>query len=705
MEGNERYVVTPSDQALRKGTSRLRPRANIIRMLGDELISNDAVAVTELIKNAYDADATHVRLRFSGDIGGGEGSIEVLDDGTGMSLDTVLSTWLEPASSTKRQQRKSALGRRMLGEKGIGRFAAARLSDTAEMITRENATESEIVVTFEWDAFKRSGYLDEIECDWEERRPLIFVTGSGTMLRLLKINRTWSEKDIEDLRDSLSRVISPFETFNDFSIVLDLPVGYEDIAGPIRPSELLRSPHYSIGGHVFDDGFYELHYSGKAGEEEKLTGDLNRLAPPTSGPFEIELRVWDRDPQGIRTIADVFDLRATDVRRELDRQTGIYVYRDGFRVLPYGEPNNDWLRLDMRRVQNPTLRVSNNQVVGCIVISADSNPGLIDQTNREGIVNSTAFDDLKNSVMYVLAQLEQRRYIERRRDAPPRIVRRGLFADFNLDPVRDAVRENYPEDKALLQAVVRHERDLSQRTTAVQEALARYRRLATLGELVDIFLHDGRTPLNQINSEADIAIRRLNRSGQPGAVIEPLVKRFDFIRQRGRFLAELFRKIEPFGGRRRGRPIPVSLESVVNSAFDLRQGKIDHLGVVCELPSTETIVTVDAVEMQQVIFNLLDNSLYWFEHQGEEDEKRIKIEISRSGSGEVEIVYSDSGPGVPEELREHIFSPYFSMKPDGIGLGLSIAGEVVAEYDGALELIDGPLPGASFRVTLRRRIG
>ena len=229
--------MTVKDQELRKGTSRLRPRANIIRMLGDELISSDTVAVTELVKNSYDADATRVCIRFSGDISNGEGTIEVIDDGTGMSLDTVTSTWLEPASSTKRQRRRSPRGRRVLGEKGVGRFAAARLSNRVEMITREDSADNEIVVSFEWDAFNRSGYLDEIECVWEERRPKRIASGSGTVLRLLGINNKWNEQNLEELRDSLSRIISPFESISDFTIELDVPVEFRDISGrgpPIR---------------------------------------------------------------------------------------------------------------------------------------------------------------------------------------------------------------------------------------------------------------------------------------------------------------------------------------------------------------------------------------------------------------------------------------------------------------------------------------
>ena len=696
--------MTVKNEELRKGTSRLRPRAHIIRMLGDELISSDTVAVTELVKNSYDADATRVCIRFSGDISNGEGSIEVIDDGTGMSLDTVTSTWLEPASSTKRQQRKSPRGRRVLGEKGVGRFAAARLSNRVEMITREDGADNEIVVSFEWDAFNRSGYLDEIECVWEERRTKRLASGSGTVLQLLGINNKWNEQNLEELRDSLSRIISPFETIKDFTIVLDLPLEFRNISGPVRPSELLTSPHYSIKGDIFNDGSYELEYRGPDIDGDTIKGKSRRAREFQSGPFQIELRVWDRDVAGIRILSETFNLRGPEVRRQLDRQTGIYVYRDGFRVLPYGEPNNDWLRLDLRRVQNPTMRVSNNQVVGCLLISADNNPGLRDQTNREGIVTSQAFDDLKEMTIAALAQLEQRRYRDRRRDGPRISRRRGLFSDFDLSAVRDAIKEKYPEDKTILQVVDRQERELSQRTDAVQEVLARYRRLATLGELVDIFLHDGKTPLNQINSEAEIAIRGLERSNYPESFVTSVTKRLKFILRRGNIMAELFRKIEPFGGRRQGKPSPVALESVIKSAFDLHEGKIKELGVVCDLPDTETVVTVDPVEMQQVIFNFLDNSLFWLEQQEDNDQRHVRVDMARNESGEIEIVYCDNGPGIPEEFREQIFNPYFSLKPEGIGLGLSIAGEIVAEYDGDLELMDGPLPGACFRVTLRRRI-
>jgi C4-dicarboxylate-specific signal transduction histidine kinase len=126
--------------------------------------------------------------------------------------------------------------------------------------------------------------------------------------------------------------------------------------------------------------------------------------------------------------------------------------------------------------------------------------------------------------------------------------------------------------------------------------------------------------------------------------------------------------------------------------------------VTVELPVSHTTVTADETELQQVFVNMLRNSLYWLREVSPED-RRIRIAVSRDDDG-LHILFSDSGPGVDETVRDRIFDPYFSTAEDGVGLGLSIAGEIVGEYyDGQLSLLDeGPLPGANFQVTLRRRV-
>ena len=179
---------------------------------------------------------------------------------------------------------------------------------------------------------------------------------------------------------------------------------------------------------------------------------LRQRHPPRCGPFRVELRVWDRDSKSMNETAQEHGSTVSDVRSDLNNAAGISIYRDGFRVLPYGESHNDWLRLDFRRVQNPTMRLSNNQIVGYLLISADDNPDLRDQSNREGLIEGSALDDLRELIQLVISELEQRRYDARHNVDEFKIGKRGLFVDFNLAAVHDLAKQRYPNDTEFLNA-------------------------------------------------------------------------------------------------------------------------------------------------------------------------------------------------------------------------------------------------------------
>src|SRR5690606_20416075 len=118
---------------------------------------------------------------------------------------------------------------------------------------------------------------------------------------------------------------------------------------------------------------------------------------------------------------------------------GVSIYRDGFRLSPYGEPNDDWLRLDQRRVNNPVLRLSNNQVIGFVEIGREGNPNLVDQTNREGMVSNKAFADLRRLVRFVVQQLEAARQQSRHP------VRRGPGTHVESTVVQKSVADELAE--------------------------------------------------------------------------------------------------------------------------------------------------------------------------------------------------------------------------------------------------------------------
>ncbi len=687
-------------KSARRGSARLRPRARIVRTIGRDLISNEVVALVELIKNAYDADAAKVRVVFEDPLEPSRGGILIEDDGVGMTLATIRKAWFEPATVSKTKKTTSAAGRRVTGEKGIGRFATGRIAQAMEMESLATGRRRLVRVRFDWGRFDdESLYLDQVRCRWEES-PAAKGRGHGTTLHLTGLNDVWDAESFSRLRGELSKLISPHKANGDFEIEMVLPERFKDYAGVITPPPILGRPHYCLAGTVDAKGRLNARYDGPDGEEAVSVTDkiLLKGRIPESGPFHFEFRVWDRD--NLDPLADELGSTVRKLRADLNSACGISIYRDDFRVL-LGD--NDWLRLDIRRVQNPTMRLSNNQVVGAVFITADGNKGLRDQTNREGIVSTAAFDDFKQALVSVLSKLEVKRDTYRRGQRPqkPGI---GLFEALDITPLREYVEKRYPDDADLKAFLGEKTKAFEHGVAEVQQVLARYRRLATLGQIIDVVLHDGRTPVAAISNEAVLAKRDLEHAAGKAVDAQSLGKRLSTITQQAEVLSMLFKRLAPFSGRKRGRPVEIAIEKILSDAFALFRKRLDELHADVRLPTTKTMVTVDQGEMQQIFVNLLDNSLYWLE-KVPQDHPSIAVKVSPR-PGELRILFSDSGPGVPEDVRDRIFDPYFSTKPDGIGLGLTIAGETVAEYDGALELVaGGPLAGATFRVTLRRRIG
>lgn len=695
----------------RSGTAVFRPRARLIHTLGRELITNQFVAVQELVKNAYDADASKVQISFKEPLTHGKGSVEITDNGTGMTFKTIRSAWMEPATPTKLREKVTKKGRRVTGAKGIGRFAAARIAEELELVSIAGKPREESKFRFNWGAFNDEKlYLDQVECRWQVR-PLEERARRGTVLKLIGLRDDWSDASGRDpftrLRSELSRLISPLAPTKDFEIQLVLPDRYSVHAGPITPPVVIDTPHYILKGRVDASGAIHATYVDREKQSEAVLDDKGRPRPiklkggraPECGPFEFEFRVWDRDPKDLQPLADDLGSTLSDLRRDLDAVSGISIYRDKFRVLL---PENDWLRLDLRRVQTPALRLSNNQVVGTVLVSADQNPGLVDQTNRQGIIDSPALEDFKTSILELLTILEVRRdKVKRRREAPE--SQHGLFERLNFAPTREFLERRYPKDRELQRFLATQSREFEEGVEEVQEVLARYRRLATLGQLIDVIVHEGRTPVAAVSNEITL-LRRDRKRLDEAAFLEKLEARLSTIGQQTAVLGQLFQKIAPFGGRKRGRPTETTMEHAIRAAFALFGGRTEELGVQVTLPDGETLVTAESAEIQSILVNLIDNALYWLEKVPKE-KRRIVVQCMRLPTA-VQVVFADSGPGVSKEVQDRIFDPYFSTKPQGVGLGLTFAGESAAQYDGTLELVaDGPLDGATFRLRLRRRIG
>ena len=733
-----------------------------MKTLGSELISNDAVAVIELVKNAYDAEANRVLINFVGPLLPGHGRIDIFDDGIGMSLDVVRGAWMEPATPGKRQKTSSGpKGRRVLGEKGIGRFAAMRLASELELITRARGSDKEVYGIFDWTQFEdEQKYLDEILILTEERKPEIIRSDvgldatwpkhevpvecppseHGTLLRMSNLAQIWDVERFRLIQRSLSRLISPFKENKDFSVFLQAPGAFSEFSSEITPPAALNYPHYTVSGTVDSQGICDLTLEVKAtGEVRRVTGGFTREEKdglqylekevylnlkkttesqpeigeaewakklPVGGPLQIELRIWDRDDLG--NVIQQTKSNLQNVRADLDAFAGINIYRDGFRVLPYGEPNNDWLRLDIRRVQNPTKRLSNNQIVGHISITADQNIGLKDQSNREGLDENQSYSDLREIMKSILSKIEDLRKGSKSHGAGDNRENKplNLFTPLDLSPIRQHLESVHPKDDVAKELINNVERAFNRQVEILKAVVAKYHALATLGQLIDVLLHDGRLPLAKIRKEALLAQEDIAEGCLNGEeLLKKLASRLHIINGQSDVLATVFRRVEPFGGRKRGRPKQLYLEKIIEDAFGVCTSQIVDLKIATSLPTGQTLVRLDEAEIQEVIVNLLQNSLYWLQFV-DAAHRCIDVSVARTAQDHVEIIFSDTGPGIPEENRTQIFEPYFSTKKDGVGLGLAIAGEIIMDYyGGKLELLDSTgTSGAVFRITLTKRV-
>lgn len=704
----------------KKGDFIFRPKARLIKTIGEELISSDNVAVVELVKNSYDANSPIVTITFLGNVKqkkqgriiqnylSKEGaSIEIYDQGSGMSFETVKSAWMEPATDFKKKNTNK--NRKFTGEKGIGRFASAKLASRLELITKQKEGK-ELVVTFNWEDFDKDDYLENIHIHWEEREPQEFKKeNSGTLLRLKNLNTNWDTEKIRTLRTELSRLLNPIVPVEDFLIEVAIPDELNkdvNLNGIIERTELLNKPNYYIKGTITKEGDPKdfIYFSKEKGKEEQLFIETNKfiqssmLKAPIMGEFSFEFRVWNRDRDNLRNLGREVDFKYGEVKKILDEQSGISIYRDGFRVLPYGTPNNDWVRLDLRRVNNPTLRLSNNQIVGYILISTEENPLLKDQSNREGIVEGEAFDDLKEYIKLILNEVEQRRYQERERfqTSDPN-ADKNLFEKASLDTIIKTAKEKVPEQKELIETLERKNIELEDVITNAQEIISRYRRLSILGQLIDTIIHDGRGYLSKIDGRCYLILEELKEELLNKTEIEDNTNK---IQKTRKDFSKLFERIEPFGGKRRGKFTNIVIEELIKDQFLLYNREISNLKIQYSISESNHTMKIDKADFGIIFMNLIQNSIYWLANS----DKARKIEVEVSDSSEsIDIVFSDNGPGIKEGTEQSIFKPYFSTKPDGVGLGLTIVGELVSEYKGKLMLIDnGPLEGATFKIMFKK---
>jgi hypothetical protein len=684
----------------------MRPRARLISLIGDEMVSDERVAVVELVKNAYDADATSVEVTFAGN-GSQLDDLIISDNGCGMDLDAVLGGWFEPGTVAKKQTERSPKGRLYQGAKGIGRFAAARLARSLHMETKALGQEEGVVVVLEWGQFDDNSYLDEVEIAYEVC-PLPQLK-HGTQLRLagLRAKKDWGQDEFDALHERLSRLISPFGEVEDFKIHLTIP-GYPHLTGEVEPHALTQTPKYKLDGALAVDG----HFTGRISVDGKdvRTFDDHPLGKKgesvACGRFAVEVRAWDRDRQGLAPLMLKFDLGLRETRHVIDAYSGLSIYRDGFRVHPYGEPGDDWLQLDSRSRQAPTTRLANNQIIAAVRISRDGNPELKDRTTREGLVHNAAFNSLRDWVVRVLALLEEERYkIRPREETKPEEVH-TLFEVFDLSPVVKEADRQLGREHPVSKLVRQSDEDIREGVVRLQEYYSRLLMTAGLGQLVDLVIHEIGAPVGKANLELAYLEKGLN-SVLGGSFKAEAAESISKLKSHLSQIVALRSRLDPKTAGQRGKSTTFDVADEIYANLQLFESLLGKQRVtpVVHKPKLPVVVKMLRTALGQVIANLLDNSIYWLtRHHGDGKGGQIDIHL-RSTSAGFEIRYCDDGPGVNDEIRDRIFDPYFSTKPNGMGLGLFIARQIMERYGKITYGTGCKLGGACFDVDFEKNVG
>ena len=698
-----------------------RFHARALAALGRDLVTSDVVAVMELVKNAYDALATRVEVHIRSDDEDSNGPyIEIADDGHGMDHDTIVNVWCVVATPFRQDHPVSKTDRRsrpVTGEKGLGRLSAARLGAELRVITRTHGGPV-LEFSLNWDEMLTADDPADVAFDLSRLPADAFDGEYGTRIRIGALRSTWDAAKTDELRESLARLISPFATAEDFWLGLYTTGDGKESVPQIKAPEFMSEPKYEIGGRVTDDATIQAKYRYRptgqpVGREREFHQDWSNTVEslsrsdkarldtsrPDCGPFQFEIRAWDLNKDDTRDIAEHFGENRARVRGAIASHQGISVYRDDVLVLPKSTGTRDWLGLDLRRVSRVGSRLSTSQLVGYVRITKADNPRIEDTSDREGLASNPATDAFRCLVMRIVNLLEIERHSDRLKEADKGTAK-DLFANLSVDPLvanLEELRNSGGNLGDAVQIVKAFGHELERSRTVIETRFGYYNRLAVIGTIAEMVIHE-------IRNRTTVIGRGLRKAGELAHRVRDAVVGQAVAMAKGSVtsLEELADRFAPLASRgyRPGRHTSVVEESI-RRCLAMQERETRAGRVVVEAPEgTDTKVRIDPGEIDAIILNLLANSLYWLRRHDGERHLRFRVEPDFI-SGRVTIFVDDSGPGINPDDRERVFWPGVTLKPGGIGMGLTVAAELVDGHGGRMGTkVPGELGGATFEFDL-----
>jgi len=688
---------------------KLRFSTAVLRLLGEELNPYPDQGILELVKNAYDADASECTVELLGaHIVGG--SIRVRDNGIGMVPEQIRDGWLVVGESTKAGRERSPGGRLLVGSKGLGRLAALRLGGKALLVTRpKEKPEKEYSVSLDWKAFDEAQLVEQVELNIEEHARKR-ATPSGTEVLVEDLPFAWKPGDVKRLARALLLLTDPFENSGGFRAKLKADE-FSEIARRARQGYWSDCDWHLVAS-VGVDGKAKAQVCNSAGDvvfqadHETVTDDQTKKSYNTP-PLTFELWEFLLDRKRFSTKTAKFD----DVKNWLSVFGGVYLYHRGVRVAPYGDPGNDWLDMNLSRVRSPELRPSTNNSIGRVTVE-DPKALLQQKTDRLGFVDNESFRELIEFACDALDWMARERLRARetrkrsqRKEVEKKRTEAHAEATKVVEKLPRAVRG------VVEQAIKRLEDAQSAEIEVLQDEAQLYHTLGTVGTTAAAFAHQTNKPLCLIQTESESLESLLGNPKQPSFPQLSLacVQR---IRRASKALlafADVTLKLLEHEKRRRGR---LEVHQSIEDTVGLLKPYFDLMHVIprYEFEPQKLHIFGSRAAFEAVLTNLISNSLQAFsrgDRQGLESGKqresdgRLLVFRSRFVNERVRLIIMDNGPGMSNISLDDIWLPGRTTTERGTGLGLAIVKDVISDLGGSIEVVaNGEIGGAQFIIEL-----
>jgi signal transduction histidine kinase len=747
--------------------------ARTARLIGQENFANPEGAIIELVKNAYDADASKC-IVFVSPI---DDCIYIIDNGEGMTQAIIEKYWMTIGTDNKKETIESIGKRVKTGAKGIGRFALDRLGRNCEMRTRMKEAIG-VDWKVDWTQFEQSEKkITEISADLDSTDSLDIISetktilsdfelasdffddwieNKGTIIRINDLKDVWAESSVSDLNNSLQVLAPPLETSN-FHLYLFYPNAPKAF-GLVNPTEC-EDYDYRLAAIVNADKSIEIKvYRNELSVSQLVVNKFFERS--TLGDIRYSREIFEKDYFTINTSINNLlpGLKDSDAQKNIDKIGefkfnfyfikrgegqekdeaigkypyksinegvrknwlnlfgGIKIFRDHFRVRPYGEPKGnafDWLDLGKRAVSNPTVtragyRVRPTQVYGVVNISRIYNQYFDDKSGREGIQENEVFTVFKELLKAIINVFENDRnqimmtlkkiYDERNKKEKAKAAAKKKIENKKAGKSNDVNQEALDE---LLLAIEGYEDDIDD----LVEEQKLLRVLASTGLIVTSFAHELKNLSDRIVPRTDDLVAVLKT-----LPLDEEVKTLPDFKNPYVMLTDMRNQDE-----RLRNWLEFALSSVRNSKRMRKE--INLVTYIEELQrlwssllkrrQTELIIEtgnfVDVkfkgheIDLDSIFNNLIANSSDAFKRKDADTTRIIRLSFVYDVKTGINVTYEDTGPGLSDEITDPnvIYQPFFTTKRDertgektGTGLGMWIVKSTIENYNGGIEIIN-----------------